>query len=152
MTYQPIDSIPYLHILMVLLLIAMVGVCIAALYSPNKFTIGLIVAFTLASVALTVHMDYNVRPEAKKTAEANLIQKYDVKQVLWDNDETTAGPASDGGEEIVVEVQDGTQYVFRYAVNKDTYEPTLSNLPIRGGNASDKVVNADDLLKTKTSS
>ena len=150
MNYQHIDSTPYLHILMAILFLGMIVFCIIALRKPNKYAVGFIALSILAAMALTFHMDYNVRPQAQRTAEANIMKKYDVKKVLWDNEETTAGPASDGGEEIVVEANDGKQYVFGYAVNQETYEPTLSNMPIRGGDIPNKAINAETLIKDQS--
>lgn len=78
----------------------------------------------------------------------NLSAKYEFQEILWRNPETTAyanGHIREG--RIVLLTQEGKEQSFIYTVNQETSEPTLTNIPIRGGAASEQAVTAESLQK-----
>lgn len=147
MKYLPLDGTNYTLIIVGAGMIAII-LCLAAISFRYKWLIATASAFSLAMLGFTMYVDSTVKPAAQQKAVSNLSQKYDIKAVDWESKDTTVGPISKGGGEIVVEVKDGEKYIFGYAVNRETGEPTLTNIPTRGGATSSQAVTAESLQKS----
>lgn len=115
--------------------------------------IGLIVLALVGVFAGENHV-VNVLKDNQFKATQNIIQKYEVKDVRWDSQQTTASPVlaadKDGktNNEIVILAKNGKSYVFLYELNKETSEPTLKDMPISGGSNIEDSTDAESLLKT----
>lgn len=87
----------------------------------------------------------------KKAGAENIMEKYDIKAVLWSSPQTNAIPNLEPkwktGREVVVEAKNGVKYIFLYELNKETSEPTLVDMAVPGGSNDLPAVNADSLLK-----
>ena len=156
MTFQALDFAPY-GILMIPFLAAFIfsiGFFMASLAQPEDFKIKtrifIIIAFVVSIFAFAVwgFAYVNSIDENQKKATANLTQKYDVKNVDWESKDATVGPLGNRKDgKIILTANNGERYIFQYSVNKDTYEPTLTDMPIIGGNNAGKEKSAESLLK-----
>ena len=80
----------------------------------------------------------------------NIMQKYDVSDVQWDNKQTTASPIADksaSGNTIVITASNKKTYVFAYELNTATSEPTLTEIPGSKNSDDTDTLTAKDLLK-----
>lgn len=105
---------------------------------------GLTVLLLIASFA-TFILDEQTDYANQKVAEQNISQKYDVKDVLWQNSETTAysnGHIKDG--KLIVLTQENTEVPFIYTVNPQTHEPLLADIP---ATTNEHHISAESLVK-----
>ena len=86
-------------------------------------------------------------------ASENIMKKYDVKEVLWQDPQTKAIPSigkeSKQNRELVIKTNDDKKYVFIYSADQKTSEPTLEDTASQSGDTSENRVSASSLLKNK---
>lgn len=163
MTYSPLNYTHYDLLAGILFTVCLLSIAAGILFyaillTQNKMgqltkmvTVfsGVIGLSLIGSIGLFI-ADEETNHANQTIATKNLSQKYEFKDILWQNPETTAyanGHIRDG--RIVLLTKDGQEKSFIYTVNPQTHEPTLSDLPIQGGAYPDKVKSANDILKNK---
>ena len=81
----------------------------------------------------------------------NILKKYDVKEVLWQDPQTHVSPSIakewKKNRELVVRTNDDKKYIFLYSVDKKTSEPTLDDTAAPSGGSEANNVSAKSLLK-----
>lgn len=81
----------------------------------------------------------------------NIMKKYDVKEVLWQDSQTKVTPSIEKewkkNRELVVRTNDDKKYIFLYSVDKKTSEPTLEDMAVPSGSNESNNVSAKSLLK-----
>lgn len=81
----------------------------------------------------------------------NILKKYDVKEVLWQDSQTKVTPSIEKewkkSRDLVVRTNDDKKYVFIYSVDKKTSEPTLGDVAAPSGSNDTTNVSAKSLLK-----
>lgn len=112
----------------------------------GKATIILMVLTALFAILAVIPMAMNVqaRNENNKISVQNIMQKYDVKDVLW-KDKTTevysdGSKEKDESGELLVELNTGEKQLYLYEVNPKTSEPTLKDSPTRGNTPADSLL------------
>ena len=143
MTYEALNYTNYglyagLAILCCLLALA-IGVAsyVITLYFQNPerqrqtmqvFT-GIIVILIMTAIGFFI-ADEQIEHSNQSIAERNLNQKYGFKKVLWESPDTTAyANGHIGTGNLAILDKNGKEKVYRYIVNPDNHEPTLTNLP-----------------------
>lgn len=106
-------------------------------------------SITIAAWILTLfvlgHVD-TTRDQSKSILESNVKTKYDVDEIRFEtsNGKTKATKTSEQEVQVVV---DNKRYIFHLTQDPETWEPTLSDPPIPGGNSPSTALSAEDLLK-----
>lgn len=118
------------------------------------FILGLIVAaiFVVVNVNVSIENNKNALEHNRKAGTENIMQKYDVKDVLWTSPQTKVAPNlkpdyENTKRELVVETNDEKKYIFLYSLNKETFEPTLEDMAIPSGGSEKESISAKSLLK-----
>ena len=118
------------------------------------FVVGLVVAAICVVVNVNNGMDNNKQAvEHNRTAGTeNIMQKYDVKDVLWASPQTKVSPNlkpdyNNTNRELVVETNDDKKYIFLYSIDQKTFEPTLEDMAVPSGGSEANNVSAKSLLK-----
>lgn len=138
-------------------------ICLAVIHFTKKETEGNTIDSVFMSVGVLAlfiaigagiflnNQEANAVKHNKQAATENIMKKYDVKDVLWDNQQTKANPnlqPSWGNVgELVIEAHNGTKYLFNYELDTKTSEPTLTDRAIPGGSSERPEVSAESLLK-----
>lgn len=92
-------------------------------------------------------MYQKISPQNDAALISNLNQKYDVDEIKLDAYDTYTLSNMVQDQKIHVAV-DGNTYMFYLSQNQETWEPTLIDPPINGGNAQDMpVIKVEDILK-----
>ena len=113
-----------------------VGKTITAVLAVAAFSMLVSFIFMVVNISVSNNND--------KVATQNIMQKYDVKDVLWKDKAT--GVRSKGivdnktTGELLVELNSGEKQVYLYEVNPETSEPTLKDSPIRGTTPADSLL------------
>jgi hypothetical protein len=158
-TYQLFQD-PPVNILLIIAYALCLVFFISFLSTITFASLKLVATFCILSLAtgvlalgLSVHerSKMNESDEIHKTvATDNLKLKYDIRNADWNSLDTTAAPKDvSGGNNLIIEGNDGKTYVFKYKVNLQTGEPTLGDMPIAGGSSPQDAVTAVSLLKNK---
>lgn len=105
--------------------------------------IALTMVFAVATVIPLV-LGYQASNENNKIAAQNIMQKYDVKDVLWKDKATevysNGAKERDESGEILVELTNGEKQLYLYEVNPETSEPTLKDSPLHGTTPADSLL------------
>lgn len=104
-----------------------------------------IIAIVFCSV-LALFKAGEIENDNKAALISNVEQKYEVDDIRLEAFGTVTYPEIIKEQKIHVTV-DGETYLFYLTQNKETWEPTLSDPPINGGNPMDSPLKAEDLLK-----
>ena len=147
MTYAPLNYTHYDLLAGIVFTICLLSIATGiALYAillgknkmqqlANMVTVfSAVIGLTLIGSIFLFIMDEETNHANQTIATKNLSQKYEFKDILWQNPETTAyanGHIRDG--RIVLLTQDGEEKSFIYTVNPQTHEPTLSSPPNEPG-------------------
>lgn len=118
------------------------------------FVFAAAVVFAVGAAITFKVISFTSMGSNEKLATQNIMQKYDVKSIDWHGMQTTAAPVLDfdenhKGNELVVQANNGKNYVFIYEINHETSEPTLKDMPTPGGSNESVALSANDLLKNK---
>lgn len=160
MDFTPIDFTPYLMIAgfagLGTSIFGLVWVCatdgVKKPYPKDRkpwIVIGatLSILFLLVTILSSV-LAVRAGDSNKENATANILQKYNLSEVLWDARQTKVYPTDDDGDrQILVETKDEQRYIFHYRVDRETGEPTLYDMPIEGGKAPEEAVSIRSLIK-----
>lgn len=150
MKFAPFAQAPTITGLIVLLVFLAIVVIIASF--ADSF-IGVVVVAIALCIGVFASINYasevrKAEDKTKSVATNNLRVKYDLKEVYWDARETTANPKdAESNENLVIEDLNGEKHIFKYEVNLETREPSLSDMPKAGGAADKPSVTADSLLQ-----
>ena len=139
--------------LVLLLITHLLGRGNGELISPAFFS-GLIVAAIFVVVNVNIGLDNNKQAieHNRKLGTENIMQKYDVKDVLWTSPQTKVSPNlkpdyNNTKRELVVETNDDKKYIFLYSLDQKTFEPTLEDMAVPSGSNEASNVSAKSLLK-----
>ena len=94
---------------------------------------------------------WNSYAKNQEIGSENILKKYDVKEVLWQDSQTKVTPNIEKerkkNRELVVRTNDDKKYIFLYSVDKKTSEPTLEDMAVPSGSNEASNVSAKSLLK-----
>lgn len=108
---------------------------------------------SLVGVAVFVSLFYwlddiavDIGQSNAKALVSNIEQKYDVDEVQLRAFDTVTDPYQTSSQKVNVKV-DGNTYLFYLTQDRNTWEPTLTDPPVNGGNNTNTSLTAEDLLK-----
>lgn len=155
MNYEALNTTSYLPIAFIfaVFFMATVATFVASdsgifFTKPWSYIAGISAVIFLGAAVAFAFMGDTVNNKNQEVATQNIMNKYEVKEVEWESQNTTSRPDGSTKEgTLLVTGNDGGRYVFQYEMNANTGEPTLKDMPIQGGNTPDKAKSSDALLK-----
>lgn len=137
-----------------LIIVAVIGLLflLASIFNASiamSVISGIFFLITATMTFTSYSQSSQINADNREVATSNLMQKYDIKDALWDATDTTAyyKDAMNVDKNLVIMTQDGQKYIFKYGVDKESYEPTLSDMPKLGGSTTSEAVTAESLLQ-----
>lgn len=123
--------------------------------SISVSTLGFSMAILGASIIIIISIfgmigDHNTEKANGETLLNNIQQKYTISDMVWSNTGAEIQFKNldyINNKKIEVTTDDGQRVNFMLKVDKDTFEPTLSNPAIDGGAAKSVGIGADDIKR-----